>query len=201
MKMKSFIISVAATVLVASCGTTAHMENSWHDPKVTVDMSKLNKVLIVALLRNETNRRAAELQMANMLKGKGVPSYNYITPRLLFEEDIQKKLKKDGFDGAIVMRLADVDKDITYTAGAYPAYYTRFGPYFSTAWGYYSRPGYFETTKTFTIETNVYSFKADKLVWSGLTSSVDPQSVEKLMKAVGNEVYGRMKKEGFIATN
>jgi hypothetical protein len=201
--MKRILILVFAATLLFGCGTTASIENSWHDPEASIDMSKLNKVLVVALLKNDTHRRAAESQLAGMLKIKGVASYNYLTeePGKQSEEQVKQKLKNDGFDGAIIMRLADVDKDIKYVPGSYgtyPRYYGRFWPYLSTSWNYYGQPGYFEATKKFTVETNVYSLRKDKLIWSSLTSSVDPQTSEKLMQAVAKEVYSRMKKDGFI---
>jgi hypothetical protein len=59
-------------------------------------------------------------------------------------------------------------------------------------------PGYYKTTKKFTIEMNVDSLKKENLVWSSLTSSADPETAEKMMRAIGKEVYNRMKKEGFI---
>jgi len=54
--MKQVTSAVIITALLAGCGPTAHIEKSWRDPEVTVDMSKLNKVLVVALLKDETNR-------------------------------------------------------------------------------------------------------------------------------------------------
>lgn len=195
-----------AALVLAGCATTASIENSWRDPEAAVDMSKLNKVLIVAMLKNEAHRRAAESQLAGLLNGKGVPSYDYFASQVIFknENQLKKQMKDDGFDGAIVLRLADVEKDIRYVPGSYrtyPTYYNRFWPYFLNSWSDYSMPGHYATTKRFTVETNVYSLKTEKLVWSGLTTSVDPQSTEKMMKAIGKEVYNRMKKDGFIITN
>ncbi|HEX2628595.1 MAG TPA: hypothetical protein VHM26_06285 [Chitinophagaceae bacterium] len=200
--MKRILFPALTLLILVGCGTTANIENSWHDPEAQVDMNKLNKVLVVALVKNETHRRAAETRFALLLKGKGVASYQYFSGDFDIddEETIKTKLKKEGFDGAVIMRLADVEKDIKYTPGAaaYPAYYNRFWPYFSNSWGYYNQAGHFETTKKFTIETNVYSLRKDKLIWSGLTSTSDPASAEKLMKAVAKEVHARMKKDGFI---
>jgi hypothetical protein len=204
--MKQVIRLIIVVVLFASCDTTAHIEKSWRDPEVSVDMSKLNKVLVVALLKDETNRHATEDQLVSMLKGKGVASYNYLTKDIgeEKEEAIKQKVKEEGFDGAIIMCLADVDKDVKYVPGTYstyPPYYGRFWRYYWNSWNNYYQPGHYETTKKFTVETNVYSLSRDKLIWTGLTSSVDPQNTEKLMHAVAQEVYKKMKKEGFIVND
>src|SRR5260221_13813577 len=201
--MKKILFQALTLFLFAGCSTTAHIEKSWRDPEVTVDMAKLNKVLVMALLKNENNRKAAEDQLVSMLNGKGVASYNYFAAAVPEEKEneIKQKLKEEGFDGAIVMCLADVDKDVKYVPGNYssfPPYYGRFWGYYQNSWNHYYQPGYYETTKKFTVETNVYSLVRDKLVWSGLTSSVDPQNSEKLMHAVAGAVYKPMKKERSI---
>ena len=201
--MKKIICLAFIAVLITSCGSSTHIVKSWRSPEVTVDMQKLNKVLVVANLKNETNRHATEDQLVAMLKGKGVASYNYLTKEILEEKEsvIKQRLTNEGFDGVIIMRLADVAKDVNYIPGnfnSFPGYYNRFWPYYWNTRNNFYQPGHYETTKKYTVETNVYSLLRDKLIWSGLTSSVDPQNVEKLMSEVAKEVYEKMKKEGFI---
>jgi len=201
MKTTIFFLAIVSTLI--SCGTTAHIENSWRNPEVSVDVTRLNKVLIVALLKDETNRRAAEDQMATLLPGKAIASYNYFPKNISTEneESIQEKIKDDGFDGIVIMRLADVEKDIQYVHNStypYPGYYRRFWGYYWNAWNAFYDPGYYRTTKTYTVETNVYSLKRDQLIWSSTTSSVDPANVQKLMNASANVVFKEMKKQGFL---
>lgn len=202
--MKKILILFVLIVLFIGCGTTAHIEKSWRDPEVTVNVSQLHKVIVVALLKNEATRRSTENKLAAMLNGKGVPSYNYLTRDIREEGEgrIRAQLTNEGFDGAIIMRLADVDKDIHYVPGTYstyPGFYGRFWPYYWNTWPHYYQPGYYESTKTFTVETNVYSFVNDnKLIWSGITTSVDPQNVDKLMQASAKAVFKKMKEEKFI---
>ena len=201
--MKKTIQLLAVVLFFASCGSSTHIEKSWRDPEVTVDMARLNKVLVMALLKNETNRRVAEDQLVALLNGKGVASYNYFASGIPEnkEDEIRQKLKDEGFDGAIVMRLIDVDKDVKYVPGSFntfPVYYGRFWGYYRNSWNNYYQPGYYENTKKYTVETNVYSLKRDKLIWSGLTSTVDPQNAEHLMHGVSSTIYKQMKKEKFI---
>src|ERR1700712_2233972 len=195
--MKKVIQLFVTVIFFASCSNSARIEKTWRDPEVTVDMSKLNKVLVVALLKNETNRRVAEDQLVAMLKGKGVASYTYLDVGKPNEDEnkIKQKMENDGFDGAIVMRLADVDKDVKYVPGSFnnfPVYYGRFWGYYRNSWANNYQPGYYENTKKYTVETNIYSLKRDKLVWSGLTSTVDPENAEKLMHAVSSAVFKQM---------
>ncbi|WP_395047691.1 hypothetical protein [Flavobacterium sp.] len=59
--------------------------------------------------------------MVVYLEGKGVQSYNYFKSNFnkKNEEAIRAKIKKDGFDGAVKMRLIDVDKEKIYTPGEF----------------------------------------------------------------------------------
>ena len=105
------------TVLVA-CNST-RITSSWHEPDKQVSLNKLDKVLVVALFKTETARHKSEDQMVAFLKGKGVASYNYLDAGFnkKNEQALRDKISKDGFDGAITMRLVDVEKEKNYVSG------------------------------------------------------------------------------------
>lgn len=200
--MKKGLFVIGFSLLLFSCVSTK-IEKTWRDPDTTVDMSQVTKVLVVALLKEETNRRIAEDQMVTYMKGKGVASYSYgkVNTNTMNEQQIAAQLKQDGFDAAVTMRLVDVSKDVTYTPGSfstYPVYYRTFGGYYVRSWQGYSTPDRYNTTKTYTVETNIYSLKQNKLVWSGITSTTDPNKVSKMMLEVADVLYKRMVKEGFV---
>ena len=140
--------------------------------------------------------------MAAYLKGKGVVSYNYLdaTFNKQSENAMREKIKADGFDGAVTMRLLDVAKDQYYVPGtnAYPQYYRSFSGYYYRNWTYNSTPGHYSTTKTYTVETNIYSIKEDRIIWSGLTKTIDPDGVDKMTTEIADVVYKKMIKEGFV---
>lgn len=199
---KNLLLTIAIATLLLSCNST-RITKTWKDPDASVSIEKLNKVLVVALLKDETSRRVAEDKMVSMLSGKGIASYTYLPKEVSQQNEaaIQSKIKADGFDGAVTMRLVDVEKDVEYTPGmitSYPVYYRSFSGYYMRSWQTFSTPDRYTTTKTFTIETNVYSITKDKIIWSGITESTNPGGVTKLSNEVTNAVYKRMVKEGFI---
>ena len=203
MKMIIAPALLIAVTLAASC-TSTKITSSWREPDKQVIVEKLNKVLLVALFKDETSRHKAEDQMAGYLKGKGIVSYNYLKEGFdkKNENALRERIKADGFDGAVTMRLVDVDKEENYTRGnisSYPVFYRNFSGYYHRSWSYYSTPGYYSTTKTYTIEANVYSIKEDKIIWSGLTETTNPDGVKKLTEEVAAVVYKKMVKEGFIS--
>jgi hypothetical protein len=204
MKNITTFICILIITLYTSCSSSTQITSSWRDSNKEITINKLNKVLVVALLKNETGRRKAEDQMLGYLNGKGVTSYNYLDDNFnkLDEAAIINKIRSDGFDGAVIMRLIDVDREVNYTPGRYnsfPNYYQSFGGYYRRSWQYYSTPGQYNTTKTFNVETNVYSIKENKIVWSALTESVNPDGVEQMTAEIAEVVYKKMLKEGFVS--
>lgn len=186
-----------------SCGPTTKIDKSWRDPAVSVNDSSYHKVLVVGLMKDETTRRIVEDQLVARLKGKGVASYSASSNDDFKENNIEalsEKLKQNGFDGAIVMRLVDVDKKTNYVPGttSFQPYYYRFGPYLYRAWSSYSTPGYYTQDKIYYVETNVYSFRRNKLIWSGITSTVNPDRTDKMFNEIDDVVSAQMRQEGFL---
>lgn len=203
MKKITLAALMIITTLITACSSTK-ITSSWRQPDKTVVVEHLNKVLVVALFKDETSRHKAEDQMAGYLDGKGIVSYNYLDANFnkANEALLREKIKTDGFDGAVTMRLVDVDKEKIYTPGNtsfYPNYYRNFSGYYYRSWSNYSTPGYYSTTKIYTIETNVYSIKEDKIIWSGLTETTNPDGVKKMTEEVAQVVYKEMVKEGFVS--
>lgn len=203
MKQLTFLTTTIVFLLFTSCNST-RIVSSWREPDKQVMVDNLNKVLVVALFKDETSRYKAEDQMVAYLGNKGIASYSYL--KTSFNENnedaLRRKIKADGFDGAVTMRLIDVDKEKTYTPGngsSYPVYYRNFSGYYYRSWSYMSNPGYYSTTKTYTIETNVYSIKEDRVIWTGLTETTNPDGVAKMTEEVTKVVFRQMKKEGFIS--
>jgi hypothetical protein len=202
MKKITLFVCLIATMMTVACSSTK-ITNSWREPDKILTISQLNKVLVVALFNNETNRRKAEDQMAGYLKGKGVVSYNYFSDKFnpTNEEAIRESISAASFDGAVTMRLVDVEKEKIYMPSnmpLYPAYSRNFPAYYYRNYGYSQRQDYYRTTRIYTVETNVYSIKENKIIWSALTQTTDPEGVDKLTGEIAQVVYKKMLKEGFI---
>jgi hypothetical protein len=190
-----FIIAYLFGILTISSCSSTKIISTWREPNKEISLQKLNKVLVVALFQDETTRRKVEDQMVGYFYGKGVASYDYLDKSISEknEDAIREKIKNDGFDGALTMRLLDVEKEEVYSRGnisRYPNYYNTFSSYYYRNWGYYANPGYYSTTKIYTVETNVFSIKEDKIIWTGITKTTDPSGVVKMTEMV---------KQGFIS--
>ncbi|MDR3711890.1 MAG: hypothetical protein P4L51_03675 [Puia sp.] len=188
-----FMISLFA------CSPHTTIVSSWRDPDVTVNTEELHKFVVAALLKNETVRRQVEDDMASMFPGKAVQSYKELGLTDLKENDdfYNSKLKSEGYDGIVIMRLVNVDKDTRYVPGSYPVYYRTWRGYWGYAYPGYYDPGYYTTDKTYHVEVNVYSLKRDKLIWTGNTSTINPPRGE-LFSSVSKTVVKKMRDEGFL---
>ena len=202
MKKITLFVGLTATLLMFACNSTK-ITSSWREPDKSLTISQLNKVLVVALFNNETNRHKAEDQMAGYLNGKGVVSYNYFSDKFNRKDEaaIRESIAADGFDGAVTMRLIDVEKEKIYLPSnqpLYPAYSRNFPAYYYRNYAYYQQQDYYRTTRIYTIETNVYSIKENKIIWTALTKTTDPEGVNKLTSETADIVYKQMVKEGFL---
>ncbi len=198
--MKKAFFPVLLIMALAACGPSTRIVNSWHDPDVTIDTSTIHKFVVAALLKNETVRRRVEDKIAAEYPGKAVQSYTVFGLTELKEDEnfYSGKLKNEGYDGVVILRLVKVDKDSRYVPGSYPAYYMTWRGYYRYAWPYFYDPGYYTTDKTYYVEVNVYSLKKDKLVWSGTTSTINPTGHDELFDNVVKVVTKKMKEEGFL---
>jgi hypothetical protein len=178
-------------LLLVACGPSTKIEKTWTDPSFTPSaVPSYKKILVMGLLKDESTRRIAEDKMVAAFKNvTAVQSYSYLQPTDTIRNEVEDKLKKDGFDGVVIMRLADVDKSVSYVPG------TGYGGWY----GYrYSSPGYYQEDKTFYVETNFYSLPETKLLWSGTTSSLNPNKLDRTIDDVINTLKGQLQKQKLI---
>ena len=185
------ILLYGAILLLAGCGPSTKIEKTWTDPSfTTATVPSYKKILVMGLLKDESTRRIAEDKMVAAFKNvTAVQSYSYLQPADTIRSEVEDKLKKDGFDGVVIMRLADVDKSVSYVPG------TGYGGWY----GYrYSSPGYYQEDKTFYVETNFYSLPETKLLWSGTTSSLNPNKLDRTVDDIINTLKGQLQKQKLI---
>lgn len=193
----SFLVSCSSTEIVSS----------WKDPATTISANQVDKILFIALVKDESYRRVVEDKLVALSNGKGIASYTFITGNNLTKTDkaaITQRLKADGTDLIVIMRLLDVKEESRYVPGSamngyggMPGYGGYWGGYGYAAPMYYT-PGYYTIDKKYLVETNVYSAEQDKLLWSGTTSTMNPSKIETTTTEIVEAVIEKMKKEGFL---
>lgn len=180
-------------ILLAACGPTTVLTRTWTDPSVKSSSFKpFTKILVIARVKDETANRIAEDKLVAQIKnGVGVPSYSYLRASDTVQRVVDARLRKDGFDGLIFMRLVDVATDVTVqNTGGY-------GGYYGNRYGYSGGTNVY-VDKNYMVETSIYSIETGKLLWSGTTSSLNPSSLETTLDEIIAADRAQLVKQGLI---
>lgn len=210
--MKKYLILFIAVLALSSCGSNTTIVNSWRDPNITVAQEHFKKVLVVALVKDEASRRTAENRIAAsnpIFK----TSYQYLneTTKQLTQEQKLKILQDENFDGVVTMRLVSKEKETNYVPGSYTGmYYGGFDGLYAGMYGYgfgnwygmyspyFYDPGYYQETTSYMVETNVFSLKENKLIWTGTTKSEYVNDLGSTVDAIMEAVIKEMRKDGSL---
>lgn len=206
--MKSIFSLFAALIMasaITSCSPSTKVISSWKDPEAKVDPDHLNKVMVGVLSPQEANRRKAEEQISTYHKSF-VPSYQVLGTQEILLDTAQSKaiLKRQGFDGAMLFRLVDKEKTTTYVPGSMN-YGVGYGGYGGGYWGYHSAyygayydPGYYKEDVTYVVECILYSFEKNKLLWTGITTTVNPRNREESIADIVRACVDQMRLDGLF---
>lgn len=213
MKIKSLLTLGLISLMLASCSSTK-LSKSWADPSFNAATTKpFTKVLVIAPIKDANTQRISEDKIVSKLKkGVGVQSYIYLQPSDTVKATLESKLKKDGFDGIILMNLKEVQESTSYTPGtSYGGYYGTYGGYHGYGYGGYGYGGYgggyygggyteghYNEDKTYMVETNLYSISESKLLWAGTTASLNPGSLDKTLDQIITAIKNELQKKGYI---
>jgi hypothetical protein len=186
---------VILSILAASCSSTKIIQ-SWKAPDTSYTPVQFQKVLIIALSKDEASRRLAEDKIASKSSAFHASYLLFPNKQIIGEEQRFKEvIKENGFDGVLTVRLLSKDKENTWVAGNYTDGFWKFRKDIYTA---YYQPGYFVDNSTYAVEATVFSMNQDKLLWSGVTSATGASSVKHTIDAVLKEVIAQMKKDKFL---
>jgi hypothetical protein len=201
--MKNYHKYIGLFLLLAglsACNPGTQITHSWRDPSATVDTAKIGKFVVAALLGNQTVRREVEDEMASRVPGKAVQSYREFGDGDLKESEdfYSSRLKEEGYDGIVLMRLVKEDESVRYVPGSYPVYYRSWRRYWGYSWTAFYDPGYYTTDLAYDVEVNVYSLARGRLIWTATTTTINPPDRDRVFRDVSRIVYAKMKKEGFL---
>jgi hypothetical protein len=206
MKRKRTLVHTAALGALVAAALTAcsstydrtKLAQTWQEPGTSPMHFK--RMIVAFSTSDEALRRNIEDKLASQIPN-ATPSYRVMGMKQAQDSTlIRQHLNELGFDGALVMTVANVDTKVNYVAGSYwyGSPYT-FGPYWGYAWGYPYDPGYVEVDKIVSVETQIFSLTNDKLIWAGRSETTNPKSAAKLANAVVNRVVRTLHNDGLLA--
>jgi hypothetical protein len=209
-------LCVCLLALSACKTTTTHISQSYRNPGYEATVFK--KVLVVGVAQNEERRQAFENAFSAAIGEEGgtaEPSWHLLpgADTQLSEEQVHAAIEGGGFDGVLITRLLSVDKSKEYTPPkkynnphtryypAGPAYGYGYGGYYgfyATTYAEVTEPGYFETSTTLKLETNLYSVATNELVWTAQSKTIDPESIDDALSSMTAAVASKLKEEKLI---
>jgi hypothetical protein len=196
-------LGILAAGLLSACATTT-FTSSWKAPDAQ-PMGSLagQKVVAVAMTKNQATRRAAEDTLVSVLNAGGAQAITSYS--LLGDETDEAKAKaaieKSGAVAVVAMRPVAQEKEISSTPSMYmgPRYGGYWGGYYGYGWGGAWGGGVDIRTDTIVVvETLVYSLTQNKLVWAGQSKTTNPSKVDAFVKEVAAGAAKEMKKAGLL---
>lgn len=192
----TFIILIS--VFLAGCDKSKVI-HSWADPDASG--YSFTKPIAVAAFKDKQLRETTEDAIVrNIKKVKAFPSYLVLKEGEMDDvEAAKKRLLADGYDGAVVMRLAWIENKADFVAATYPNYYYNYWSYYSTSWsGAPYSPAYVREDRIVQIETTLFSITDNKLLWVGVSESKNPESVSNLVDEIAEVIGKELRKKGII---
>jgi hypothetical protein len=102
----------------------------------------------------------------------------------------------------VVSRLVGIDQSRNYEAGylytiPYNNYYGFYGYYYAGI-QYANSTGYLSQNVVVVLETNIYETENQKLIWSGVSETVDPDKASDVIRSFGNTLASKLNQEGYF---
>jgi hypothetical protein len=191
----AFVVAVGAV----ACATT-QFKSTWKDPTAQPIALQGQKVAAFLITPNESMRRSGEDILSRELSARGVqgiPGYQLTGDKPSQDSEVlRKKLGEMGVDGAVILRVVDRRQEVNYVPGS-PYYGSMYG-YWDYGWAMTASPGYLQTDTIVSVETLVYSARDEKLLWGGVSETIDPRNLDKFIKEIVKAAGDEMKKAGLV---
>lgn len=210
------IVLLLAAVLIAGCAPRSRLENHWFDPSTPRSYQDFRKVMVIAFVPDEAGRRRAEAALARALGGSNqvlAHTYPVSSPLGRDGEVVRSQLLEAGFDGALIFRFLAREAEQRWVPGGvglgpfvgprdirHPWGLNGFGPVWADSWAVWADPGQLRIDQRYYYETDLYDLENDSIVWSGLTSTLNPRDFTRKVDSIAGAVIEQMRKDGvFVA--
>lgn len=196
-RVSPFALFGLVALVAAGCATTRIVE-TWKAPGLSAADLDFQHVVAIALMPEESRARIVEDALtAAATRTKVTPAYSIVS--LEDRADVGRMrgaLEEQGIDGAVVVRLVGVDEEQTYVPGTvvpggFYGYYGRVGAVMY-------EPGYVRTDKYYTVETSLYDVHSGKLLWSGISETLNPRDTDDLIEEIVAAARKKLREEGLL---
>jgi hypothetical protein len=191
------------TLVLAGCQTTA-LQSAWYDPSFTG--GPMHRITVVAAGVNVANRRMAEDVFSQRLLALGVhaaPGWAVVSDEARnAPEPFTEAVRRSGAEGVLVIRVLGVDTrtqvNTMMVTTAVPI---------GGGWGWGSPSVWATTTVPVTqvsqynlvmVETSLYEVSTGRLVWSGITQTLNPADFQRDVRGFADVIIGQLAARGLL---
>ena len=197
--------ALAAFTLASFTGcNSTKIKDTWAAPDLSTISFK--KIMVVVTSPDGATRRVTEDAVkAQITKAECITSYSIIDSEsdLKDHDKVSAALKSAGVDGVIVIRPISNRSEVTTTPGApYPVPYRTFRGYYARPYAlssFYYEPAQTTVDRVIELETNIYEVAGDRLIWSGATTSLNPDNLKQLAGDAAAAIRAELVKRKLIS--
>ena len=201
------IITIFSSIFFTSCGPTTEIIGEWSEDEYKT--GSIDKLLILGIVdqKKPLLKRRFEDGLVDAFKGGGTDasaSMDYMPyDEIIDSTSFEKYFKDLEFDAVLVSRLVGIDKERKVQAGfaytiPYGSYYGFYGHYYASV-QYANSSSYLSKNVVVVLETNLYETKDKRLIWSGISETIDPDKASDVIKSLGAVLSDKLSSEGFLA--
>ncbi len=195
-RMSCFALFAAALVL-AGCSSTQFVSSEKAENIGPVDLTG-KKVLALVIDPREEVRTKAETALAKELSKRGlegIAAHTVISADVRNDKDqVLAAIHASGAEALVTVRLVGFQEQNQYV----PAVYDRDIDFYGVGWGVTYASGYFDAYDIFTVETLCYRVADEKLFWTGLSETVNPNDLTDMVHSLVKEAGKVMTKQGLV---
>ncbi|MFC2094413.1 hypothetical protein ACFLSH_02165 [Bacteroidota bacterium] len=202
------IVTILSVIYFTSCGsTTTEIIGEWSQDEYKT--GTIDKLLVLGIVdqKKPLLKRRFEDGLVDAFKDGGTDasaSMDYMPyDEIVDSTSFEKYFKDHEFDAVLVSRLVGIDKERKVQAGfaytiPYGSYYGFYGHYYASV-QYANSSSYLSKNVVVVLETNLYETKDKRLIWSGISETIDPDKASDVIKSLGAALSDKLSSEGFLA--
>jgi hypothetical protein len=202
-------IALISVILLSlsGCATQTRLLNTWVDTEY--GDKPVKRILVLGIAKEESIRRMYESQLTSELRQEGVDAISSF--RVLPQgenigwERIIDSTKDLSVNGILVTRTVDIRVDATHTPERtvvkyddLPNYYRSFRYYYTRSVEIETTPSQTVETTTLTLETNLYDMQSLALIWTAMTSTVNPDPTPGTIQSLTDVLVKNLLTTGLI---
>lgn len=197
------IYLIIAGILISGCAGTTLKDTYVNE---SLSGKPVSDILVIAVTENERIRRSFEEKFVKQFVAEGIEaisSFDAITIKdtnKLEKEAIVKAVDKFNNDAVIITHLKGIKEKEVYTPPTRTPVYHNYGyyGYYNYVYDYVYTPGYSKIHTIVRLETNLYDVKTEKLIWSGVSETMDAKSNMQLIEEVIAVVVKELRKKNLL---